>query len=57
MHLDGHLVVLVARLGAGVLLVGVLGAAAVVEDGDLAEQGEARRRRRGGARRRSGERE
>jgi hypothetical protein len=34
-HLDGHLVVLVACLRAGVLLVGVLGAAAMVEHRDL----------------------
>jgi hypothetical protein len=34
-NLDGHLIILVASLGTAVLLVLVLGAAAVVEDGDL----------------------
>ncbi len=35
MYLDGHLIVLVASLRAGVLLVSMLGAAAMVEDSDL----------------------
>ena len=34
-YLDGHLIILVASLRAGVLLVDMLGAATVVENGDL----------------------